>query len=113
MEKDELALDETYQELMCHYYICLDLHPSRGNVISLKPWVEYLFPVMDGPIGNIQVPVSERKIAKTMRTENHKDVILEEDDGEYERGNVFLSLPIRIQDRSHRKRYWLAICQLG
>ena len=76
---------------MYHYYICLDVHPSRGNVISLKPWVNYLFPIVDRPIENIQAPVSERKIAKAMRVENHEDIVLEEDDGEYERGNIFLS----------------------
>ena len=26
-----------------------------------------------------------------MRAQNHEDVVLEEDDGEYERGDVFLS----------------------
>jgi len=48
LEKDELALYETCRELMCHYYICLDLCPSRENVNSLKSWVKYLFPVVDG-----------------------------------------------------------------
>ena len=60
-------------------------------MISLKPWVEYLFPVAEGPIENIQASVSERKIAKAMRSGNHEDVVLEEDDGECERGDVFLS----------------------
>ena len=36
LEKNEPALYETYRELMCHYYIYLDLHPSRVTVISLK-----------------------------------------------------------------------------
>ena len=53
MEKDEPALYETYKELMCHYYICLDLYPILENVNSLKSWVEYLFPVVDGPLENL------------------------------------------------------------
>ena len=53
LEKNELALYEKYRELMCHYYICLDLYPSRGNVNSLKSWVEYLFTVVDGPLENL------------------------------------------------------------
>ena len=36
LEKDEPAMYETYRELMCHFYIFLDLYPSRGNVRSLK-----------------------------------------------------------------------------
>jgi len=54
---------------MCHCYIFLDLHPSRGNVISLKSWVEYLFLVMNRPVKNTQALISERKNAKVMRPE--------------------------------------------
>ena len=32
MEKDNLEMFETYQELMCHFYICMDVHNARGNV---------------------------------------------------------------------------------
>ena len=113
MEKDEPTLYEMYREPMYHYYICLDVHPSRENMISLNPWVEYLFPIADGPVENIQALVSERKIAQAMKVRNHEDVVLEEDDGVYERGDVFLSSTARLQGRSPGKRYWLAICQQG
>jgi len=53
LEKNGPALDETYRELMCHYYICLDLHPSHVNVIKLKSWVEYLFPMVDGLVEDL------------------------------------------------------------
>jgi len=76
---------------MCHYYIFLDLYPSRGNVNSLKSWVEYLFPVVDKPLENLQTPVLDKRIARAMKMRNHEDVILEEDDAEYERGDTFLS----------------------
>ena len=69
---------------MRHYYIYLDLHPSRGSVINLKSWVEYLLSVADGPVENIQALVMERKIAKAMKMGNQEDVILEEDHGEYD-----------------------------
>ena len=68
---------------MCHFYICLDLHPSRGTVISLKSWTDYLFPTMDGPVEHLQAPVAEKKIAKAMKDGNHEDVIIEEDGDEY------------------------------
>ena len=32
LEKDDWAMYEMYRELIYHYYICLDLYPSRGNV---------------------------------------------------------------------------------
>ena len=76
---------------MCHFYICLDLYPSRGNVNSLKSWVEYLFLVMDGPLENLQTPVLDKMIAKAMEVGEHEDVVLEVNDGEYERGDTFLS----------------------
>jgi len=58
---------ETYRELMCHFYICLDLYPSRGNVNSLKTWVEYLFSVVDGPLKALQTLVEDKRIAKAMK----------------------------------------------
>jgi len=36
LEKDEPAMYEKYTKLMCHFYICLDLYPSHGNVNILK-----------------------------------------------------------------------------
>jgi len=111
LEKDEPALYETYKELMCLYYICLGLYPSRGNVNSLKCWVEYLFPVMDDPLKNLEAPIFDKNIAKAMKAGNHEDVVLKEEDGEYERGDVFLSFLRRLQNGSPGKYCWLATCQ--
>jgi len=37
LEKQEPALFETYRELMCHFYICLDMHGSyKGSLNNLK-----------------------------------------------------------------------------
>ena len=47
LEKDRLALFETYRELICHFYICLDIHNTRGIVNKMKVWVDYLFPILD------------------------------------------------------------------
>ena len=58
LEKKEAALYETYRELMCHFYICLGLHSGRGATNSLKIWVDYLFPSLDGPLKSLQVPVA-------------------------------------------------------
>jgi len=78
LEKNEPMLYETYRELICHYYICLDLYPSSGNLISLTSWIGYLFTTVDGPVEDLQAPVVEKKIAKVMKVGNHEDVIMEE-----------------------------------
>ena len=37
LKKKEPALFETYRELMCHFYICLDTHDGfKGNSNRLK-----------------------------------------------------------------------------
>ena len=71
-------------ELMCHFYICLNPYPSRVNLNSLNSWVGYLFPVIDEPLENLQNPVGDKRIAKAMKAGRYEDVVLEEDDGEYE-----------------------------
>ena len=42
LEKQEPALLETYQELICHFYICLDVHGGyKGSSNNKKSWVDY------------------------------------------------------------------------
>ena len=36
-------------------------------MISLKSWMKYLFPVVDGPVEDLQALVSEKKIVKAMK----------------------------------------------
>jgi len=48
MKKDHQEVFETYQELMCHFYICMDVHNTRRNANGIKVWVDYLFPILDG-----------------------------------------------------------------
>ena len=92
LEKDEPALYETYRELMCHsVFASTSIYPSRGYINNLKSWVEYLFPVMDGPLENLQTLVADRQIAKAIKAGGHEDIVLEEDDCKYERGDTFLS----------------------
>ena len=96
---------------MCHYYIYLDFHPSHGTMISLKSSMEYLFLVVDGPVEDLQVSVSEKKIAKAMKVENHEDVVMEEDGDEYKRGDVFLSFHHQASRLFLGRCYWLVIFQ--
>jgi len=36
LAKDSPELYEVYQELMCHFYICMDIHRPKGNIIGQK-----------------------------------------------------------------------------
>ena len=47
-----------------------------------------LIPVVDGPVEDLQAPVSEKKIAKEMKAGDHEDIVMEEDGDEYD---IFLS----------------------
>jgi len=39
LEKQEPALLETYRELMCHFYICSDMHDNyKGGLSNLMSW---------------------------------------------------------------------------
>jgi len=42
LDNDKPAIYETYRELMCYFYICLDLYPSRRNVNGLTSWVDLI-----------------------------------------------------------------------
>ena len=48
LEEQEHALFETYRELMCNFYICLDVYGGyMRSSNSLKSWVDYLFSSME------------------------------------------------------------------
>ena len=47
MEKDDPEMFETYRELLCHFYIYMDVHNTRGNTNEIKVWADYLFPILD------------------------------------------------------------------
>jgi len=82
LKKDDHVLIEN-RELMCHFYICLNIYRGRGSVNSLKSWTDYLFPVLDSVLEDIQVPIADADISKMMASSGHGDIILEKDDGIY------------------------------
>jgi len=85
MEKDDPEMFKTYQELMCHFYICMDVHNTRGNANGIKVWADYLFPVLDSAPENVQFPISHDDIHQKMISSAHEVVSLEEDDGLYKK----------------------------
>ena len=52
----------------------------------MKSWIEYLFSVVDRPLENLWTLVADKQIAKAAKAGGHEDVVLEQDNGEYEPG---------------------------
>ena len=84
------ALFETYRELMYYFYIYLDINCVSESTNSLKTWVKYLFPILDKILEDLQL-VEDVHITNMMVSSGHEDIVLDEDDGEYEKGDIFLS----------------------
>jgi len=56
-------LFETYRELMCHFYICLDVHGGfKGNSNRLKSWANYLFSTLEKAPKEARLEVVEEDI---------------------------------------------------
>ena len=93
----------TYRELMCHFYICMDIHNTHGNANEIKVWANYLFLVLDDAPENIQIPISDNFINQKMISSAHEDVVMEEDDGIYEKGDRFKSFHHQAKHPISRK----------
>jgi len=51
----------------------------------------------------VTTSVADKLIAKAMKAGGHEDVVLEEDDGEYKRGDIFLSFHRQAKGPMSRK----------
>ena len=74
---------------MCHCQIYLDINGARGNVNELKRRADYLFP--HSSPREIHITIPNVGIQARMVASECGDVILEEDDGVYEKGDSFKS----------------------
>ena len=77
MEKDNPDMFETSRELMCHFYICMDVHNARGNMNGMKVWADYLFPILDGAPEEVQFLISNDDIIRVMASIGHEDIVLD------------------------------------
>ena len=91
MEKEDPEMFKTYRELMCHFYICMDVHNARKNANRIKVWVDYLFPILDDAPKEVQFLISDDDIIRMMASNGHEDIILKEDDDIYKKGDRFKS----------------------
>jgi len=86
LEKQKPTLFETYWELMCHFYICSSMHMShKGASSSSKSWGNYLFPNLKDAPEAAHCGVTDEDIFRRMQEHSQGDMILEEDDGIYEK----------------------------
>ena len=92
LEKQESALFETYRELMFHFYIYLDVHGGyKESSNSLKSWAYYLFHTLENASKEARFRVVEEDILRMMKEHDHREVVLKEDDGIYEKGDTLKS----------------------
>jgi len=90
LEKQEPA--ETYRELMCHFYICSSVHGNpKGVSSSSKSWGNYLFPNLEDAPEAAHYGVADEDIFWRMKEHAQGDIVLEEDDGIYEKGDILRS----------------------
>jgi len=69
----------------------MDIYNTRGNANGIKVWADYLFLVLDGAPENIQFSIPDDDINQKMISSAHEDVVLEEEDGSYEKSDRFKS----------------------
>ena len=113
LEKHESALFKAYKELMCHFYICLDVHDGyKGSSNNLKSWADYLFPTLEKAPEEAQFRVIEEDILRMLREHDHRDVVLEEDDGIYKKGDTLKIFHTQSCQSISRKHFWPAFCRL-
>ena len=94
---------KTYQELICHFHICLGPQCSRDRKWDKSLGADYLFFILDYAPKDVQFPIMDEDIAWVMAASGHGDVILDEGDGIYERGNRFNSFHHQASQPMSRK----------
>ena len=73
------------------FYICLNSQNICGNICGLKSWADYMFSTLESMPEEIHIPVTDVNIEAMMVVSGHGDVILDEDDGIYKKGDSLKS----------------------
>ena len=83
---------DVFRELTNHFQICIDLHnQGRGSCNGMKMWADYLFTNLDDAEEEIRVlsTISMEEVASRMEEAGRRDLTLEENEGEYRKGETF------------------------
>jgi len=91
----------------------MDVHNARGNVNVMKVWANYLFPILHDAREEVQFPISNNDIIRMMVSSGHKDVVLDEDDGIYEKGDRFKNFHRQANHPMSRKAFLPASYRSG
>ena len=113
LEKQNPALFETYHELMCNFYICLDVHHVHGNVKGLTNWADNLFPTLDDAPEEIHVLVAGEHISSLMSSRDTLMSSWKRMTGSMRKAmssNVFIAEQV---SSCPEKPYYLPSCQYG
>ena len=78
-----------------------------------EAWADYLFPVLDGAPEEVQFPISDDDIIRVMVFSGYEDVVLDEDDGIFEKGNKFKSFHYQASQPMSRKAFLSASYRSG
>jgi len=77
---------------MCHFYICSSMHGNpKGTSSSSKSWGNYLFSNLEDAPEAAHCGVADEDIFWRMKEHAQGDIVLEEDDGIYEKGDILRS----------------------
>ena len=91
---------------MCHLHICSSMHGShKGASCSLKNWGNYLFPNLEDAPEAAHCGVADEDIFRRMQEHSQGDIILKEDDGIYEKGDILRS----FHHQARRPMSWKAL----
>ena len=104
LEKQEPALFETYRELMCHFSIYSSMHGNhKGASSSSKSWGNYLLPNLEDAPGAAYCGVANEDIFRRIKEHAQGDIVLEEDDDIYEKGDILRNFHHQARQRMSRK----------
>jgi len=77
---------------MCHFYICSSAHGGhKGASSSSKSWGNYLFPNLEDALEAAHYGVVDEDIFQRMQEHSQGDMVMKEDDGIYEKGDILKS----------------------
>ena len=76
---------------------------SKGTSCSLKSWGDYLFPDMEDTPEAAHCGVADEDISDRMRKHFQGDLVVKEDDGPYEQGDVLRSFHHQARRPMSRK----------
>jgi len=104
LAREEPDLYEIYRELMCHFYICMDINKTKGNIIGQKAWADYLFTNLSQAREKVKIrPVASEAEINARLHVRRGDMVMSEDVGDYNEGDTFKRFQHQARDPLSKK----------